>query len=1235
MQRVAKVHWSVPLVVLLVLVVAGLWWWKSRAIVSPQALLKTAVAAVAAAENGNYDRALTLWDELLKARPGDADLLLNQAVTVLKWIDERSGKLSSGLVSDPTEQSKLRDELTAALEKAETTIAAVAKLPGSDERTAFLQATYFEAKSRQTPAPDDMKLRDQAVKVLIDALAVKPAQPLLACKLDVLAQEVSIENPTLTKHCADALYASWKLDPRNLYLVGRAGETLLLNEDPRLKELLLPSLTLAKPMLSMMKSTIDRMKPEEMLTKASAAIDTGDWRQVQPARQWFNILKGTSGFRSDARLVKPDIMALLDTRFLHRFSEALPASVVNAPTAVAYTTRTVSDKANVACWYDFDLDLDFDVATVAGKRLQLLKTDGDGIAREVQQELELPFEPIGIFPADLHDVDDSNRPRVPTTVAEKVQGTPETPLAPASSDPPATFKSKRHDTYQELVAWGEAGVAIVSLKAPVEIKENSDSNAPSLVLLQDTPGMSELTNVLQIEPCDVDGDGDLDLIVSCKTKMLILQNNGNRTFTDISEFSSLPEADFEATRMFACDIDRDLDQDVMLVNGSSGVFMLENILHSQFRFRKLEGKEWDAVGECDDVFVSDFDGNSSWDIATIGKSSDCVLTRTPAAGQWVVKANQQTTRSGNCLQTADLNNDSSIDLISGGATGLHVAWGTGDGQFADAEQPLAPGNAAMLSAIDADGDGMLEVLSIIDGQLALLKASQPLENKQLAVRLRGINDNNGGGRINHFAIGSTLELWSDTRMQARVIRHPVTHFGLGNQEPNNLRITFNNGLTQNATDIKANMLVEEKQELKGSCPFVYGWDGKQFQLITDLLWNAPLGLQYSRGEVLPDRRWEYLMLPGELMQPKDGQYELRFTEELWEVAYFDHIALTAVDHPADVEVFTNEKVGPPSLTEPMILTARNKLFPKAAIDSAGRDCLAKLAKVDRDFVRAFDELICQGLAEPHFVELDFGSLDLSKPWRLYLNGWMHPADTSLNIGMSQNPNRRGPEPPSLWVLDRERKWVCAQPFMGFPGGKPKSIVIDLKGVFQSDDHRLRIASSQQLYWDQAFVAHDSDASQCKVTPLPLRSAELHYRGFGRLKDRTNDQPHDYDYQSVTRAAKWSKLEGPFTRFGDVRELLEADDDRMVVMVSGDEFTATFPIPDHPLPTGWKRDFILHNVGWDKDADMNTLAGDGSLPLPFKSMHSYPPPPSQLEDSEAVLRLNADQLTRPRQSEFEF
>ncbi len=150
----------------------------------------------------------------------------------------------------------------------------------------------------------------------------------------------------------------------------------------------------------------------------------------------------------------------------------------------------------------------------------------------------------------------------------------------------------------------------------------------------------------------------------------------------------------------------------------------------------------------------------------------------------------------------------------------------------------------------------------------------------------------------------------------------------------------------------------------------------------------------------------------------------------------------------------------------------------------------------------------------------------------------------------------------------------------------------------------------------------------------MESAELHYRGFGKLMPRMIHQPHWYDYQTVSPLPKWPRLEGPFTRFGDVRELLASDDDRMIVMVSGDEFIVKFKIPDRDLPPGWRRDFILHSVGWDKDADLNTLAGDGSLPLPFGQMKSYPPQPEENELQEAVNRKNADQLTRSQQPEFD-
>lgn len=83
------------------------------------------------------------------------------------------------------------------------------------------------------------------------------------------------------------------------------------------------------------------------------------------------------------------------------------------------------------------------------------------------------------------------------------------------------------------------------------------------------------------------------------------------------------------------------------------------------------------------------------------------------------------------------------------------------------------------------------------------------------------------------------------------------------------------------------------------------------------------------------------------------------------------------------------------------------------------------------------------------------------------------------------------------------------------------------------------------------------------------------------------------------------MDGRFTRYGDVTELVRDADDRQVVMASGDEMTLRFAVPDTPLPAGWKRDFIMHNIGWDKDADLNTLYGATADPLPYRGMSTYP------------------------------
>ncbi|MEM7560571.1 MAG: hypothetical protein AAF394_15725, partial [Planctomycetota bacterium] len=175
-----------------------------------------------------------------------------------------------------------------------------------------------------------------------------------------------------------------------------------------------------------------------------------------------------------------------------------------------------------------------------------------------------------------------------------------------------------------------------------------------------------------------------------------------------------------------------------------------------------------------------------------------------------------------------------------------------------------------------------------------------------------------------------------------------------------------------------------------------------------------------------------------------------------------------------------------------------------------------------------------------------------------------------------------------------------------------------------------IGSSQQLYWDQAFVAIDSEQVESTSQSLDLESAELRFRGFSQLMPRTIHQPHWYDYDKVSRQAKWPELEGPFSRFGSVLEQIQADDDSMVVMTSGDEIVLRFKVPAKEQPNGWQRDFVLHCTGWDKDADLNTIAGQGSLPLPFMAQKSYPAGLDQDEESSEVWRKNADNLTRRRQ-----
>jgi len=359
------------------------------------------------------------------------------------------------------------------------------------------------------------------------------------------------------------------------------------------------------------------------------------------------------------------------------------------------------------------------------------------------------------------------------------------------------------------------------------------------------------------------------------------------------------------------------------------------------------------------------------------------------------------------------------------------------------------------------------------------------------------------------------------------------------------------------------------------------------------------------------------LIEGKHMKPKDGFYELRVTEELWEAAYFDLVRLLVVDHDEKVEVYSNEKVGPPSIAKFHIHTVRKRRYPVAARNKYGEDVLPLINKRDGRYYRGFDNRLRQGLTDTHYLELDLGKLPRnSKKITLFLTGWYYPTDTSLNVAISRDKALPQIQHPSIWVPNQSGKWQKVVPFMGFPGGKTKTIAVDISNIFLTADKRLRIQCNNELFWDEACFAVDEAAASVNVHDTPLVSANLHYRGFSRLDRPDRNAPERFFYDECSTAPKWPPMQGNFTRYGDVLPLLTKQDAKLLVMASGDEVILKFKVPAKKLQPGQQRDFLLHSVGWDKDADLNTIEGQSVEPLPFVGMKDYPPTLGESPKTEA-------------------
>ena len=668
-------------------------------------------------------------------------------------------------------------------------------------------------------------------------------------------------------------------------------------------------------------------------------------------------------------------------------------------------------------------------------------------------------------------------------------------------------------------------------------------------------GLQGLTGVIAAVPGDFDNDGLMDLCVLTTAGPLLYRNTGGR-FVRVP--ANLPVRRFETAAWL--DYDHDYDLDLVLLGDKPALSRNQGAAGWADRTSDFPFVQGAAMSAQKLRVQPD---SKAFDLAVFYRDRPPALYRDQLGGRYTVEAYR--------------------------------------------------GNPPPRTQIDADfdGDGRVDRARIDpDGSVHLMRNTSSSNGRWISIRLTGVR---------------SLKLAQDALVEikaGRVYRRefytgvPLTLDAGDHAVIDTVRITWPNGLIQNELQQATNQThaYQEAQRLSGSCPMIWTWNGREFEFITDVLGVAPLGASDGEGSFFPVNHVEYVHIPAKAVQAQDGRYQIHVTEELSEASYLDQIQLYAVDHPVGTEIFTNEKFKGPPYPEFKLFGVERRIYPIAAHDDHGHDVLAQLTAKDQRYPDQFRRSET-GVADLHTLELNFGAAAPSGQAILLLNGWVDWPDGSTFRRASQE-SKEGLVMPYLQVQDAHGNWITADPDMGMPAGKPKTIVVPVK--FLSPSRKVRIITNLCIYWDEVFLSEG--ASDAGVTPrlIPVLSADLHFRGFSATRIHPQRmQPDTFLYGQVAHDSFWNPTPGFYTRFGPVDELLRDVDDRLVIMGSGDEINLQFDArPFARPPAGWSRDFLLKVDGWAKDRDPNTAFSQTVTPLPFHGMSRYPYPPKEYYPRDA-------------------
>ncbi len=753
---------------------------------------------------------------------------------------------------------------------------------------------------------------------------------------------------------------------------------------------------------------------------------------------------------------------------------------------------------------------------------------------------------------------------------------------------------------------------------------------------------------------DYDHDGDLDLYITmspgeassgAKPHNVLWRNNGNSTFTDVSAETGLG-IDATGAGLVTSDFNNDRAIDFVFAGGSQGASIYLN--PREGKFSPLPGIDFakenlpHAVG----VVAFDFDKDGWMDLAFTHAGAPGITLWRNIEGKRLerVALPDLGWQRGWGLSAIDYDNDGWLDLVAVGESGpggeIRLLRNLGAPGFADVTrqvhlEAVKLSQPRAIAVADVAGNGVPDlVVTQLGAPPLLLRNEGGNQHNWMRIDLKALNDNKS-------AIGTKVEIYAGQLYQKWEVQGasgylgqnaPAILAGLGGEKNVEVvRLLWPTGVPQDEINLAARKehTIGELDRRGSSCPVLFAWNGREYEFIADMIGPGVVGHWVAPGERdVPDPD-EYLKVNARSVRPRNGLLSFRFLEPMEETVYLDQVRLLAIDHPASYDVFPNERfVSAPPFPEFRVIASSGAHPPVGAWDDQGNNVLPLIAEPDRKYVANLEVLPFAGFAKLHWLELDLGTWDASRPLRLIIDGYTDYFTATSMYAADQAGIKV--IAPYVEALDAQGKWVRVIDDMGFPAGLERTMVADLTGKLPPGTRRIRIVNNLKIYWDAIRIDQTPDQPDVRVTEVPLANATLDFLGYPREIRLTPASDTTYSYARRSMSGPYARAAGNYTRYGDVRQLLEKPDDRFVVFSSGEGVKLDFdPRKLRALRVGWVRDYFFYANGFEKDLDFYAAHAFTVEPLPRHTLLPYPYPegkdcPADAEHLRYQLEYNIRQ-----------